>query len=536
MTATTIDRAPELLGVRPLLRFMRRRDRWYGALWATGIVGLAAISAASVIELYDDEDALALYAELARAESAMKAFAGPGHGLDSPSTGAVVMNELLIMSFLTVALMSIFTIVRHTRAEEDSSRSELVRSAAIGRHSILAAAVLWCAGLNATVAGAMAVVLLALGLEVTGTLAFVVALFGVGLLAGGAGAVASQVASTARGARAGAGLALGVAFVLRAIGDVGVPVIVWCSPLGWAQSIRAFADERWWVLLLVFGVSGLLFWSAGSLAGRRDFGSGMLPQKAGPATAAAWLSSPVTLALRLQRGSIAAWSLSMGALGFLYGLLADQADAFLEDATIAEMFELAGVGSATDAYLSTTMLIMGLMVAGFVASSVLRVRSEEHAQRLDIVLAGPVSRRRWLSSQLVVAALGTAVVMTACGLGSGVGYALQVSDGQAIATMLGAALHLLPGLAIVGAVAVLLCGAFRRATWAAWVFVAAVAVIEMLGETLDLPSWSRDLSPFQHLGRRPGTEVDWLAMVLLLVVAAVIAAMGIQAFVRRDLD
>ncbi len=92
---------------------------------------------------------------------------------------------------------------------------------------------------------------------------------------------------TSRGANALASATVGVAFLLRATGDVlgqpaadGVRLVsawpTWLSPLGWGTQIRAFDDERWWVLtlpvaLLVAGVAG-----AYALAERRDLGAGLL--------------------------------------------------------------------------------------------------------------------------------------------------------------------------------------------------------------------------------------------------------------------
>ena len=45
---------------------------------------------------------------------------------------------------------------------------------------------------------------------------------------------------------------LGLAFLLRAVGDstTGARWLSWLSPIGWAQQLRPFAGERWWVLVL----------------------------------------------------------------------------------------------------------------------------------------------------------------------------------------------------------------------------------------------------------------------------------------------
>ena len=89
-------------------------------MWIASIVGLIAVSAASVVGLYDTPAELQEYATLAQADAALKAFAGPGYGLDDPTLGAVVMNETLVYTFIVMALMCMFLLTRHTRAEEES--------------------------------------------------------------------------------------------------------------------------------------------------------------------------------------------------------------------------------------------------------------------------------------------------------------------------------------------------------------------------------------------------------------------------------
>ena len=43
---------------------------------------------------------------------------------------------------------------------------------------------------------------------------------------------------------------LGLAFVLRAVGDASSGTL---SPLGWSLQVRPYAGDRWWVLLLHLG-------------------------------------------------------------------------------------------------------------------------------------------------------------------------------------------------------------------------------------------------------------------------------------------
>ena len=159
-------------GFGHLLRFMVRRDRLRAPVWIVSVVGIFAASVASVVGLYKTPADLQEYASLAQADVALKAFAGPGYGLDDPTLGAVVMNETLVYTLIAVALMCNFLLIRHTRAEEETDRAELVRAACVGRLAPLAAAVVWVAIIDVVVAVGLALSLLAFDLPATGTLAF----------------------------------------------------------------------------------------------------------------------------------------------------------------------------------------------------------------------------------------------------------------------------------------------------------------------------------------------------------------------------
>ena len=100
-------------------------------------------------------------------------------------------------------------------------------------------------------------------------------------------AVAAQLTESARAANGLAVAVLGAAFALRAIGDAGPHWLSWLSPLGWGQSLRAFAGERWWVLLLLAALAVASTATAVRLKAGRDLGAGHRPAAPRPARAAA---------------------------------------------------------------------------------------------------------------------------------------------------------------------------------------------------------------------------------------------------------
>jgi hypothetical protein len=200
--------------------------------------------------------------------------------------------------------MSIQAVVRHTRTEEETGRAELVGSAVVGRHAPLAAALITAVLANLAVGALVAVVLLANGLAVAGSLLSGLSLAGVGLVFAGVAAVASQVLSTSRGANGAGAAVVGLAFVLRAVGDVagdiaegGLEVVSawpsWLSPIGWAQQTRPFYQDNFGLLALFAATAVALIVVAVRLTEHRDVGAGMVAPRPGPARAAASLGSPL---------------------------------------------------------------------------------------------------------------------------------------------------------------------------------------------------------------------------------------------------
>jgi ABC-2 type transport system permease protein len=533
-------RTDSLAGLGILIRLVLRRDRIRMLLWFVGIVGLVVATAASITGVYNTPAQLEQYAQIVRGNSALIVQAGPGYGLDDPTTGAVMMNEVGVWTLIGVALMSVFMTVRHTRTEEETERAELVRAAPVGRHAQLMATMVGVTVANVLVAAGVVVSLLLYDLPAVGSIAFGLAIIGSGLVFAGVAAVAAQVASGARAALAIGGAAIGFSFVLRAVGDVSdgwLSWLTWLSPPGWGQAIRAFADERWWVLVLPLVAASALVYVAIQLQNRRDFGSGMIPQRPGRADASPWLAGPLGLAVRLQRATVIGWTVGVGLIGFFYGIVADEAESIVEDSPeMAEFFAALGESSITDAFLATAVLMLALVATGFTISSVLRLRSEELAGRADPILATPTSRRRWVLSHLAVAVGGTVIIMVVTGLATGVGFALASGDFGKVPSILGAALVMIPAMLVLGAFAMMLYGFSPRWAPFAWAGFAWAIVAGLFGTVIDIPEWALDISPFGHVPAIPASSFELLPVVLLCTIAVALTWVGLVAITRRDIQ
>lgn len=518
-----------------MMRLVLRRDRTRLAVWVLAITGLVLMSASSVQGLYDTPESLAAYARLVKDNAALIVQAGPGFGLDDPTVGAVLMNELSIWAIIVVALLSLFTVTRHTRAEEESERADVVRSTPLGRDANAAATMLAVLLVDLVVAGAVAIGLVGFGLSVAGSVAFGASLVGAGLVFASITLVAAQIFPTARATSGSAFLVLGVSFVIRAVGDVAGNGLSWLSPIGWAQAVRPCADERWWVLLLPIAASFVLVALSAGLAGRRDLGAGLLPQRVGPASAGAHLSTPFGLAVRLHRASVLGWATGVTLLSFFYGVVAEQAQRMLDDnPDLADFFAQLGTGSITDAFLATAVTMTALLVGGYAVSAVLRLRTEEAGGRADSLLATPTSRARWALSHLAVAMIAVVGLLVVAGLALGLGAAVAMRDAGRVVQLTGATLAMAPAAALLAAIAFLFAAAWPRAVLASWLGVGAAAVIALLGGVLDLPDSVKGLSPFHHIPAMPVQPFDVAPLLVLAAMAALAIAVGLSGLRRRD--
>lgn len=524
-----------LTGTARLTRLVLRRDRLRLALWIAGLGGVAIAQAASLLGVYPDEAAVRGYVELFGDNPALIAFAGPGYGFDDPNIGVVLVNELQVFGCIGTALMSIFLVVRHTRAEEDAERTDLVRSAVVGRHAPAAATLAVVAGANVLVGLICLGGFVALGYPVTGSVALVGSLSAVGLVFAGAAAVAAQVASGARAALGWASAALGAAFVVRAAGDIGGNGLSWLSPIGWGQAVRAYAGERWWTLIMCAAVAAALTAAAFRLSAMRDLGSGLRPQRAGPASARRGLGTPLGLAWRSQRAALAGWLAALFLTGIAFGSLGEDVDRMLDDnPALAEIYARLGGASLTDSFLATSLMMLALIAGGFAVSSALHLRGEEAAGRLEAILAAPVGRWRWALGGIAVAVAGTVATVVAGGLGVGAAYAVVSGDPVQVPRLVAAALVTVPGVLVLVGVVVALMGLAPRAVQAAWLVLTAMAVVGFLADVLQLPDWVRAVSPLEHLPAAPAEPVRALPVVAVCLVAGGLVALGLWALRRRD--
>ncbi|XEC95347.1 ABC transporter permease [Paenibacillus tarimensis] len=535
-------------GTSALIRLALRRDRIKLSVWLLVFFLLTASMTASYTELLKTDQELVNMIAMRAENPVIRAF-------DAPASGASIGAFFMLRSFLTfavlAALMSAQTVVRHTRQNEETGRSELIGSTVVGRHAGLTAAVIVTACANLLMSALIGLGLIINGLPAAGSLTAGAAFGAIGITFTGIAAIAAQLSDSARGANGLSGMMIGLTVLLSSIGnmlgdvqDNGVRVVsawpVWLSPVGWGQQIHAFHQNRW----SIFGLFAVLFivlvWTAYFLNARRDAGIGIIPSRRGPASAARSLLSPLGLAWRLQRGVWYAWAMAMTMIGVVFGAISNQIEKMMaSNEQVAEIFNRLGGSSAlVDAFFAAVMSMMGTIVAIYTVQAVLRMRSEEAEGTLESVLSAAVSRSRWMMSHIVCVVFGTSAILLFVGLAAGITAGFTIGDPTNLLSKLTeAALVQIPAALVLGGFSITAFGLLpRQAVALSWAALAISLITgPMFGALLDLPQALQNISPFTHIPAVPSAEPSAAPIYRLLAAGAALTLAGMAFFRRRSL-
>jgi ABC-2 type transport system permease protein len=543
--AAVLDRSPHahraaargsnFSGTAGLLRLYLRRDRVVAPLWILLLsVPLATVYVGSIAAVYPSQAARAAFAATIMASPAQRAIYGNVYGDSLGATGIWKAG----MFHVLIAVAVILTMIRHTRADEETGRTELIDSTAVGRYANLTAALALCGGAS-ILTGLIAIAgLLAVDVPAAGSVAFGLALACSGLVFTAVAAVTAQLSPGARFARGAAFGVLAAAFTLRAVGDAGDGVLSWFSPLGWALHVKPYAGDHFWVLLLPLTASIALIVIAYRLLARRDVGSGMFSERPGPPRGGADLHGPMGLSWRLSRGSLLLWTVGLCLYGLLIGSVVNGIGAEIGNAGMAQQVvaRLGGTDALEQGFIAIAFSMLGMVASAFAISLALRMHQEEAGQRAETLLAGAVGRTRWLATHLVIAIAGSAAALMIAGLAAGVAYGAAVGDvwGK-LPTVLATAAVQLPSVWLLVAVTVALFGLLPRITTVAWGVLVAFIALYLLGSLSNSPRWLLDLTPFSHTPHVGSDDFTATPLAWLLVIDVVLIALGGIAFRRRDL-
>lgn len=538
--APVARRSSTLTGLGSSLRLAFRRNRIFWLAWIIGLSILMPMTAAQYDTIIPPGTDPRATVEPLRNNPSMLALLGPA--FDLYTKGGFVFWRVGGFCSMFAGMMAGFGIIRATRAEEEEGRLEMVRSGAVGRHAPLAAGLL-LGVLGSVLLGLVTSgLLVSSGLPASGSLAAGLSLTVEGLVFTGVGAVLAQVFESARSTRYWTlGLVFGGMFVARMMidggGDQTPGWARWLVPMEWGMLLRPFSGERWWVALLPIGLFVVLAALAFRLESVRDHGAGLVQTRPGRAHAASWLSGPMGLAWRLQRGGIIGWTVAIALSALGCGqIVAQMEQSLAANPQLGEMLQKMGGSSNLFVAFYVAMLgILGTVGAIFAATVLNRLRTEETRGHTEPMLATATSRTRYALSHLWLAFVFPTIAFILTGTLLPVAQAQRNSDWSLLGTYTRSALGLLPGLWLVLGVAMLLIGWLPRFTGLVWAVLGWTLFATWFSVLFDLPTWLTRLHPWGHLAHLPRDPMDWTAFTVELVLAVALMVLGLVGYRRRGI-
>ncbi len=417
------------------------------------------------------------------------------------------------------SILSIVLVLSNTRKDEEQGRLELLRGGAVGIKAPLTAALIKVFGANILGGLAMALGFLAVGFPAVGsfTAGFSTALTNCtfSIIA----AIAAQIAPNTRLAR---GLALGAgAFLLvwqMIANSVGKESLLLFTPFGWCAYARPYAVENFLLFPFAVVLIALMTYIAYALSGRRDMGGSYMREQRSRAQAAKGFKSPFALAWRLQRGMLFVWVIAYALMGAVISSLRSSINNMLGGTAFLPELSKA-LGGAGNAFLALISYILAQVLTAYAIMAILRMREEEAFARTELVLSSAASRVRYALGHVCLAFLGSAAAIAVFGACTG-DFASTISR--------------LPAVLLISSVsAFLYCIAPRAAAPVSWGLFGGLLVLEFLWEMRLVGNDLFALSPFSWV--YPGMTITLLPMILMVVFSAILLALGVNRFSRRDL-
>ncbi|QQK80078.1 ABC transporter permease [Salicibibacter cibi] len=521
-----------------LFRFILRRDRLRIPLWLIGITFFTLMVPLAFVDLYDSQQERDGLAET-MANPAMTAMVGPGD-LENYTIGAMTAHQMLLFTALVVGLMSILLVARHTRADEEDGRLEMIRSLPVGRLSNLNATLLVLCATHVLLALITGLGLYALGIEsmdFEGSLLYGTALGATGIFFTGVTAFFAQLSESSRGTIGLSIAVLLVAYLLRAVGDVGNETLSWFSPLNWVTRTEAYASNHWEPLVLMLAVAIVLGVLANYLNAIRDLEAGFFSARPGRRKASPFLQSPIGLAVKLQRTGMIAWAIGILVMGVAYGSVLGDLEAFFEGNEMMEQMLVEEEGyTLTEQFIPTLMIVMALLATVPPGMAMLKLYGEEKKNRVEHLLGRAVSRTKLMGSYLIISVVNGFVMLSLTAIGLWGAGDIAMEEGLDFGTIYGGALVYYPAMLVIIGLAVLLIGILPKLSSVIWLYVFYSFIVLYLGGLFDFPDWVGQLSPYGHIPELPVDEMEWMPISILVIIAVTLMIAGFIGYRRRDIE
>lgn len=464
---------------------------------------------------------------------------GPPLAIDDPGGFTVWRTGTAVLVLASVWITLATT--RVTRGEEDAGRWDLLLAGRLRTADMVLRSLIGLATAAVLIGLAVALALSAARTAPAGAAIHAAGTAGVTLTFATAALLASQVMPGRSSATGTTVAAVGAGLALRMVADSSPHLawLAWLTPFGLTVHSAPYADNRIGPLIVLSAFPIALATAAFFAAQHRDLGEGVVTLSDSRPPRTRQLQSVSGFALRRTARITLGWAAGVTASFMLAGaLLTTVLEYFRTNARIAEMAAAAGLSGPVSAntFVAPLFALLPVVTGLYAAMRLATLITDEKAGRWTLLLAQPLSRVRLLSVEVAVTV--TAVIALHCSAAVAIwsgaeltGAPLQWSDALA------GALNPAP-------VAILAAGA--AALGVGWLPSAAFTIgalpivggylLNAITQSMNIPSWSAQLSPWAHLAAVPDAPPNWGATANLLLLGTILTALGIFGYAQRDIQ
>ena len=558
---------------KTLVKFMLRREKVASTAWVLTMVILNFLILVLMGSMMPYEADRAQFMTMLE-NPAMLAMVGPLYSLYQTNMGALYTLMMLVFMGITVGIMNIFLVVRHTRTDEEAGRYEVLRSLPCGRLSAIHATMVTAVVVN-TIMAVLFGLTMWLGAEIVGdpmglnaAMLWGATLGAVGVAFAGVAAIFSQLSANSRGAISYSFIAMGIFYMLRAGADASpdsLGFLAYTNPLGLSSQTWAYVNNIWWPVVAILVMAGAFVALAYWLCSFRDIDQGIIPSFPGRATGSWLLKTPFGLNIKLQRGAIIGWFVTLLIFGMAYATVLSDIDNFVAGNDMYRTMILgpSGMLDQIDVYAPLEEIIaqmnavlyhagfnivqmfssmIGFMMAMIAAVPVilfvLKAKTEEKGIRTELILATKTSKVRYLLGFVIIALVSAVLLQAATALGL---YTLARTElanpaDLPLNFLLESYLVYVPALWVMVGVAVLFVGLFPKRTGWVWGYYGFSFFAMMYARMLPNIEWLANLTPFGWVPQLPTEDINWLTLGVLTAIAVVLMVAGLALYKRRDIN
>lgn len=523
---------------RTLAGHVWRLNRVQIPVWVVSIAAFSVIMAAFLPTLFPEGPERQIIAQTME-NPAMISMLGPGYGLANYHMGAIMAHQMLLLTAVTVAIMNILITIRCTRRDEEQGRIEMIRSLPVGKLANAASVFLVLTLTNIVLGLTVGIGLALLGLEGMdwlGSLTYGAVLTAAGIFFSAASLFFAQLTETARAASAYSFGFLGLSYLLRAVGDIGSEPLSLISPLGLVLRSQVYVNNYWWPLVVTLSAAVLVTLAAFKLNTLRDLEAGFIAAKPGRKHASPLLLSPMGLVLRLEKTTLIGWAVGLFVLGASYGSVFGEVENFIETSELyQQMLPTIPGFSYLDLFVAMLLSIMSMIDAIPALLVMLKLRSEEKANRTEHLLARSVSRARLMGSYTAVALITAAIMQVVSVLGLWTAAAAVVENPFALGEVLAGALAYVPLIWILIGLAAALIGSAPAKAGLTWLYLGFTFFVMFFGKMMQLPEWMAKLTPWGYIPDVPLEPINSGSLILTILAAAGLIGIGLYGYGKRDI-